>query len=271
MFNMLSWAFERRSQSLVERDRAKTLKQLNAPNYNPGRDEVLQEANRTTNPANKDPIKGINLVKNYSNGFQALRDITFGVEKAQIFGLLGPNGAGKSTTFNILTTLIPKTSGKFEINGVDLNHVDPKIFEHIGICPQFNNVWDVISVREHLKIFSMLKGLTPKEQEENAIYYSHVLSLDDHIEKRAKALSGGNKRKLCVANSLIGASRIQFFDEPSSGLDPLARKFLWETITQNLESRGSSIIFTTHSMSEAESLCHKIGKFFVCFFCFENL
>jgi len=192
-----------------------------------------------------------------------------GVEKSQIFGLLGPNGAGKSTTFNILTGLIPRTSGSVKLKNEQIENNLSHIFKEVGICPQFDCLWENLTVIEHLTIFVKLKGLNGVELQENLDYYVKVMSLEDHIKKKANILSGGNKRKLCVTNALIGSPSLQFFDEPSTGLDPVARRFLWTTLTQNLQNRGASIVLTTHSMPEAESLCHKIGILingrFVCF------
>jgi len=147
----------------------------------------------------------------------------------------------------------------------DLAH----IFKEVGICPQFDCLWENLTVKEHLYLFGRLKGLHGRELEENLEYYIKVMSLEDHVKKKSAILSGGNKRKLCVSNALIGSPAMQCFDEPSTGLDPLARKALYTTLTQNLQYRNSSIILTTHSMPEAENLCHKIGILvngrFVCF------
>ena len=221
--------------------------------------EINAETVRIGNHHNRDPIKAINLQKIYPNGFQAVKNISCGVERAQIFGLLGPNGAGKSTTFNIMTALIPKTSGSIMLSNQEVNNNLPHIFKEVGISPQFDCLWDSLTVREHLTLFGRIKGLNGSELKENVDYYINVMMLTDQINKKARILSGGNKRKLCVSNALIGSPMLQFFDEPSTGLDAIARRFLWTTLTQNLNYRDASIVLTTHSMSEAESLCHKIG------------
>ena len=222
--------------------------------------EINAEATRVADLNNSDPIRILNLKKTYPDGFQAIRDISVSVEKGQIFGLLGPNGAGKSTAFNILTALVPRTSGSIKFNETEIDTNISDIFKEVGVCPQFDCLWEDLTVKDHLRVFGRMKGLNGKELEENIDYYIKVMSLTDEINKKSNVLSGGNKRKLSVANALIGSPYLQFFDEPSKGLDSVAKRFLWTALKQNIKNRNSSMILTTHSMSEAESLCHKIGK-----------
>ena len=222
--------------------------------------EINSETIRVADKNNSDPIKILSLEKTYPNGFQAVRNISVGVEKGQILGLLGPNGAGKSTTFNILTALIPRTNGSVQLNRTEIDTNISHVFKEVGISPQFDCLWDNLTVKEHLIVFGSMKGLNGLELQENVEYYIKIMSLTDHADKKSIILSGGNKRKLCVSNALIGSPSLQFFDEPSTGLDPISRRFLWATLTQNIRHRNASIILTTHSMPEAESLCHKIGK-----------
>jgi len=219
--------------------------------------EINFEAQRTINTPT-DPIRVLNLQKSYGY-FNAVKGISFGVQPGQIFGLLGPNGAGKSTTFNILTALIPKTAGSAQLLGQEVDRNMPELYQNVGICPQVNCLWERLTVREHMILFGGLKGLSGVELDETIEYYLDVLSLREHAHKRAMNLSGGNKRKLCVANCLIGSPKLLFFDEPSTGLDPLAKRFLWNSLQQILRARNASIILTTHSMNEAESLAHKTG------------
>lgn len=224
-------------------------------------EDIETDLKRLLSPDNKDPIKVHGLRKVYKNGHAAIDNLSFGVEKGQIFGLLGPNGAGKSTTFNIITQLISRTGGKIELNGRSIDQKDKfEIYRDCGVCPQFDPLWELLTVREHLAIFGQIKGLTGKELQENIDYYLDILHIRQHQHKRTYQLSGGNKRRLCVAMASIGAPSLQFMDEPSTGLDPLARYYLWDTIKQTMAMRNSSIILTTHSMPEAESLCGKIGN-----------
>lgn len=207
----------------------------------------------------EDPIKAVELSKIYDNGFTAVKGVTFGVAPGQIFGLLGPNGAGKSTTFNILTAAIGKSGGSVKLLNQEVNKNMPEVYENVGICPQFNALWDFLTVREHLTLFGNLKGLRGEKLDQVINYYLDVLQLREHENKRAEDLSGGNKRKLSVANAFIGSAFLLFLDEPSTGVDPLARRFLWNAIQQVLSMRKASVVLTTHSMYEAESLSHKIG------------
>lgn len=208
----------------------------------------------------EDPIQSVHLSKTYSNNFEALKNITFGVPQGKIFGLLGPNGAGKSTAFNILTSLILKSSGICKLKQMEVNRENIKIFEDVGVCPQFDCLWDNLSPKDHLYLFGRMKGLQGCELKKNVKYFLRKLQLQFYKNTKAINLSGGNKRKLCVAMSLIGGSDLLFFDEPSTGLDPIARKFLWDILRNSLKSRKNSIVFTTHAMSEAETLCDIIGN-----------
>jgi len=140
---------------------------------------------------------------------------------------------------------------------VNRNMVD--IFKDVGICPQFDCLWENLTPKEHLFLFGRMKGLRKQELSQSVAYFLQTMQLDFFKETKAGNLSGGNKRKLCVADALIGGPDLLFFDEPSTGLDPIARRFLWNTLSQSLKSRSSSIVLTTHSMIEAESLCDNIG------------
>ena len=224
-------------------------------------EDAETEIKRMLDPDNEDVITVKDLQKIYPTGQQAVKNISFGVEKGQIFGLLGPNGAGKSTTFNIITQLISRTGGEVKLNGKSLDAENKfSIYKDCGVCPQFDSLWDLLTVREHLVVFGRIKGLSGVELKENVDYFLDILHIRQHQNKRSSQLSGGNKRRLCVALASIGAPSMQFMDEPSTGLDPLARVYLWDTIKQTLALRNSSIVLTTHSMPEAESLCSKIGK-----------
>lgn len=255
--------------------------------------DVQFEENRLVNRST-DPIKIVKLHKTYDDGFQALKGISFGIQNGHIFGLLGPNGAGKSTTFNITTALIPKTEGSVFLKNNELKSGLMTIFQDVGICPQFDCLWDYLTPCEHLYLFGRMKGLKGSELKEVVEYYISSMQLDNFrfhyffydifffisiqfffykyfIKSNTKAinLSGGNKRKLCVANALIGGPDLQFFDEPSTGLDPIAKRYLWNTLQTSLQCRNSAIVLTTHSMTEAEFLCNRIGILingkFVCF------
>lgn len=126
----------------------------------------------------------------------------------------------------------------------------------VGVCPQFSLMWDQISTEEHLAIFGKMKGLQHGFLEYTKEYYLQKMQLDAFRHTRAANLSGGNKRKLNVALALIGASNIAFFDEPSTGVDPMSRRFLFNALKQ---MKDTSAMLTTHAMEEAEYLCHRVG------------
>jgi ATP-binding cassette, subfamily A (ABC1), member 3 len=119
-------------------------------------------------------------------------------------------------------------------------------------------VWRDIKIRQHLRIFGLIKGMKSDDINNSIEYFIKVLKLEDFVRTNCDKLSGGNKRKLCVATALIGGTTIQFLDEPSSGIDPIARRFLWNAINQSLKAQNSAMMLTTHQMDEAEGLCTRI-------------
>ncbi|KAL4504088.1 hypothetical protein ABPG72_020926 [Tetrahymena utriculariae] len=219
--------------------------------------DVVQEEQRSFTQI--DPITARNISKQYDNQYLAISGISFGVQKKQIFGLLGPNGAGKTTTFNILTAKDNSSSGEVLVNQEQAIQTNEKAWQNVGICSQFDYLWDDLTVYDHLAMFASLKGLQGEKRQKAIKYFAQTLQLEAYMDRKSEILSGGNKRKLCVGMALIGSPNVQFFDEPSSGLDPIAKRFLWNTLKQNLQLKEASIVLTTHSMNEAESLCSKIG------------
>lgn len=125
------------------------------------------------------------------------------------------------------------------------------VFQNVGICPQFDSIYDNLTVTEHLRYFAELKGNSNESLDRLVNYYLKIMQLDDYAKVKAGKLSGGNKRKLSVSMALIGNPKLMFFDEPSSAVDPIARRFLWRTLNESLKYSGSSIVLTTHSMNEA--------------------
>ncbi|CAD8050071.1 unnamed protein product [Paramecium sonneborni] len=236
---------------------------LRCNNYIPAQindPEVLKEIDQISKGTINPPIKVLHLQKQYNpTNFLAVKDITFGVAQNEILGLLGPNGAGKSSTFNILTSLITKSSGSVKIKGVEIDRTQSDIFRDTGICPQFDCLWENLTPQEHLYLFGRMKGLNGTDLDQSVAYFLSTMQLEEYISRKSGLLSGGNKRKLCVSNALIGGPSIQFFDEPSTGVDPIARRFLWKTLRLGVKLRQSSVVLTTHTMDEAESLCDRIA------------
>ncbi len=193
-----------------------------------------------------------NLVKSYGL-IKAVDDISFHVEPGEVFGMLGPNGAGKTTTVEIIEGLRKADSGRVTVLGMDVAKVPTRIKQKIGAQLQAPSLMPSLTVRELLDTFSG--------------FYKHSLPIDDVIELLAltesrkvlvKNLSGGQQQRLSVALALINDPEIAFLDEPTTGLDPQARRGLW-TVIENMRNRSKTIFLTTHYMEEAERLCDRVA------------
>jgi len=193
-----------------------------------------------------------NLVKNYGQ-FQAVKGISFEVIEGEIFGLLGPNGAGKSTTLEIIETLRDKTSGEVIVDGLNLDKQPSEIKKIIGVQLQTSGFYPGLNLLQLIELFCGLynRDVDPME-------LLDMVNLRDKAKSKVKELSGGQKQRFSVATTLINNPRIIFLDEPTTGLDPQARRSLWELI-KNIRSRGTTVIITTHYMDEAEYLCDRVA------------
>lgn len=193
-----------------------------------------------------------NLVKNYGS-FAAVKGISFEVYEGEIFGLLGPNGAGKSTTLEIIETLREKTSGDVIVDGFDLDKQPNEIKKIIGVQLQTSGYYPGLNLLQLIELFCGLynRNVNPMELLE-------MVNLKDKAKSQVKNLSGGQKQRFSVATTLINEPRIIFLDEPTTGLDPQARRSLWELI-RNIRQRGTTVIITTHYMDEAEYLCDRVA------------
>jgi ATP-binding cassette subfamily A (ABC1) protein 1 len=190
----------------------------------------------------------------------AVKDLSFGVPQGECFGFLGINGAGKTSTLKMLTGSIAPTKGLACLGGFDLLVEPAECFALIGYCPQCDALLDLLTTREHLELFARIKGVPESVVDALVMEKLRQLDLTSLEHKLAGTLSGGNKRKLSVAVSLIGSPPIVFLDEPSTGMDPVARRFMWDVIASvSTGRRDCSIILTTHSMEECEALCTRIG------------
>lgn len=205
-------------------------------------------------------IKIINLRKVYQNGKVAVDGLSLNLCENQITVLLGHNGAGKSSTMSILTGMMEPTSGTAIIDGRDIRTDMNMIRSSIGFCPQHDILFDNLTVRDHITFYALLKGMRNCEVEEEVMKYVKLLKLEPKIDTKSKNLSGGMKRKLSVAIALCGNSKIIFFDEPSSGVDPGARRDLLELIQK--EKKGRTILLSTHFMQDAEVLGDRVSNFF---------
>lgn len=201
---------------------------------------------------NRKIISVQNLVKNYGN-FQAVKGISFDVMENEIFGLLGPNGAGKSTTLEIIETLRDKTSGKITVDGFDLDSHPHEIKKRIGVQLQTSGFYPGLNLLELIDLFS---GLYNSKVDPYALLDS--VNLRDKAKAKVKELSGGQKQRFSIATTLINKPRIVFLDEPTTGLDPQARRNLWDLV-KKIRERGATVIITTHYMDEAEYLCDRVA------------
>uniref|UniRef100_H2YP06 ABC transporter domain-containing protein n=1 Tax=Ciona savignyi TaxID=51511 RepID=H2YP06_CIOSA len=178
---------------------------------------------------------------------------------AEVFGLLGPNGAGKTTAINTITADFAPTKGQIFVSGHSIQSNLSQVFQEMGYCPQDNPLWEEITLREHLEIYATAQGLSKQVVPAAAERCIKALGVEEHAHKRAKFLSGGTKRKVCFAIAMIGNPQVVLLDEPSTGMDPKTKRFMWNTISSAFEGSNRGAILTTHYMDEADALCSRVG------------
>ena len=193
-----------------------------------------------------------NLVKKYDD-FVAVNDISFNVKEGEIFGLLGPNGAGKTTTLEIIETLRQKTSGTVLVDGFDVDMNANEVKQRIGVQLQSAGYYPHLNLKELIEVFAGLYNI--KVSSEGVL---STVGLEDKSKSKFKALSGGQKQRFSIATTLINKPKVVFLDEPTTGLDPQARRNLWDLILK-IRSEGTTVVMTTHYMDEAEELCDRIA------------
>ena len=197
-------------------------------------------------------ISALNLHKKFSNVI-AVDDVSFNAQRGKIFGLLGPNGAGKSTTLEIMETLREKTSGEITIGGFDLDKDPNEIKKIIGVQLQTSGFYPGLKLIELITLFNGLYN-----RQVDPIELLRKVNLEDKSKSLYKSLSGGQKQRFSIATTLINDPKIIFLDEPTTGLDPQARRNLWDLI-KNIRDAGTTVIITTHYMDEAEYLCDRVA------------
>ncbi|XP_066238945.1 phospholipid-transporting ATPase ABCA3 [Saccopteryx leptura] len=203
-------------------------------------------------------IKHISKVFRVGNkGKAAVRDLNLNLYEGQITVLLGHNGAGKTTTLSILTGLFPPTSGRAYINGYEISQDMAQIRRSLGLCPQHDILFDNLTVAEHLYFYAQLKGLSRQKCPEEVKQMLHTLGLEDKRDCRSRFLSGGTKRKLSIGIALIAGSKVLMLDEPTSGMDAISRRAIWDLLQQQKSDR--TILLTTHFMDEADLLGDRIA------------
>jgi lipooligosaccharide transport system ATP-binding protein len=201
-------------------------------------------------------VRARGLTKRFGD-FTAVAGIDFGIARGEAFGFLGPNGAGKSSTMRMVGCVSPPSSGELTILGHDSVADGPAIRARLGVVPQENTLDIELTVRENLIVYGRYFGLPRAVIRERATSLLEFVQLSDRAEDQVEPLSGGMKRRLVIARSLINDPEILLLDEPTTGLDPQARHIVWDRLFR-LKQRGVTLILTTHYMDEAEQLCDRL-------------
>src|SRR3990172_8584834 len=199
-------------------------------------------------------IKVSDLTKEYPDGTKAIQGISFSVEEGEFFGFLGPNGAGKSTTIKILTTLLHKTSGSVAVGGHDIVADSKVVRKMIGVQSQDIVVDEDLTGRENLTLQGHLQQVYGKALEDRVNELLRIVGLEEVAEKRAAHYSGGMKKRLDLASSLVHNPKVLFLDEPTTGLDPQSRASIWSYLQKLNKEGGITIFLTTQYMEEADKL-----------------
>jgi len=198
------------------------------------------------------------LSRRFGN-FTAVNALSLDVQRGEVFGLVGPNGAGKSTTIKMLTTLLPPTAGTATIAGYDLLHQQAQVRRIIGYVPQALSADGTLTGYENLLIFARLYDLSRRDAARRAAAALEFMGLADAAHKLARTYSGGMIRRLEVAQALLHEPQVLFLDEPTVGLDPVARKAVWQHLDEIRAQTGMTLFLTTHYMEEADSLCQRVA------------
>jgi len=203
-------------------------------------------------------IEVIDLVKSFGD-HKAVDEVSFSVNQGEVFGLLGPNGAGKSTIIKILTTLLPLTSGRASVVGFDVTKQAMSVRRRIGYVPQALSADGTLTGYENLMVFAKLYDLPHLTRDSKVRQVLSLMGLEEAADKMVRTYSGGMIRRLEVGQAMLHQPLVLFLDEPTVGLDPVARKAVWEHLTQLRQQTGMTICLTTHYMEEADSLCDRIA------------
>ncbi|XP_007937732.1 phospholipid-transporting ATPase ABCA3 [Orycteropus afer afer] len=227
--------------------------------------DVMDERSRvlaqTLDPPPRDPpllIRELSKVYGQQTPLRAVDRLSLAVHKGECFGLLGFNGAGKTTTFQMLTGEETVTSGDAFVGGHSVRSSLGKVRQRVGYCPQFDALLDHMTARETLVLYARLRGVPERHIGACVDNTLRGLLLEPHADKLVRTYSGGNRRKLSAGIALIGDPAVIFLDEPSTGMDPVARRLLWDTVARARES-GKAIVITSHSMEECEALCTRLA------------
>jgi ABC-2 type transport system ATP-binding protein len=198
------------------------------------------------------------LTKRFGD-FTAVVDLTISIEPGEIFGLVGPNGAGKTTVIKMLTTLLPPTAGDASIDGHSIIHEAVGVRRVIGYVPQLLSADGSVTGYENLLIFSKLYDIPRRERKQRISNVLNFMGLSEFSNKLVRTYSGGMIRRLEIAQAMLHRPKVLFLDEPTVGLDPVARKTVWQHIQQLQADYGTTIFLTTHYMDEADQLCGRVA------------
>ncbi|XP_043856125.1 phospholipid-transporting ATPase ABCA3-like [Dromiciops gliroides] len=238
------------------------------PRHDPKKKELENECNKLRkNPFIQDEPKDLfagvkicnlsKIFKSRSAIKYAVRNLSLNMYEGQITVLLGHNGAGKTTTLSILTGLLPATSGEAWLSGYEVSQDIHEIRKSLGLCPQHDILFDYLTVAEHLSFYVQLKGISDKDCSNEINYILNILDLENKRNTISKSLSGGMKRKVSIGIALIGGSKVVMLDEPTSGMDPVSRRSIWDLLQNQKSNR--TILLTTHFMDEADLLGDRIA------------
>ncbi|GET86725.1 abc transporter, putative [Leishmania tarentolae] len=218
------------------------------------REEVYEQEK---NSVNMDVVRVVDLRKVYANGKVAVRNLAFSILPDEVFGFLGTNGAGKTTTMSILCQEFLPTSGMAHVCGYDIVTESQQALQCIGYCPQFDATLDLLTVEEHLYLYAGIRGILYELRSKVVNGLMRLCDITEFRNTASARLSGGNRRKLSVALALMGSPQVVFLDEPSAGMDPVARRGLWTTIQK--VSQNCSVVLTTHHLEEVEALADTVA------------
>ncbi|MGB8000779.1 MAG: ATP-binding cassette domain-containing protein [Anaerobacillus sp.] len=199
------------------------------------------------------------LVKTYKGDVKAVQGVSFEVAEGEFFAFLGPNGAGKSTTVQILTTLVKPTSGSIKIGGVEVSKEPERVRWNIGVALQETGIDPVLTGRELIEMQARLFGFSKKEAKTRAVELLTLVDLNDAADRACGKYSGGMRRRLDLALTLVHKPKILFLDEPTTGLDPSNRKAIWKEIKRLNKEEGTTIFLTTQYLEEADQLADRIS------------
>ncbi|XP_053669271.1 cholesterol transporter ABCA5-like [Anopheles marshallii] len=188
----------------------------------------------------------------------SVRSLSIAVDAGEVLGLLGHNGAGKTTTMKIMTGETAPTRGTVRVAGHSITINQDDAFKTLGYCPQHDALWKNVTVREHLELYARIRGVRGKDLNRLISTYLTGLHINEHANKQTQHCSGGTRRKLSYAMAMVGAPKVVLLDEPSTGMDPKSKRFLWDTILASFHGKRCAML-TTHSMEEADALCSRVG------------